>query len=253
MAVTIAIAGGISAIRRAGAALRRDAARDRRAAIGAIGAEAAAPLTHEARSAAGAIAAAGARMREARCECEHERHQHNEPASPYHCQIPLVILWIALISRQPRPVPQGWRGEISCYLAPWATTVGGHGDDGDGTRSRHQRWRPRRCIAPLPPRTHTHGEIGGAAFRRGPDRAVDERCLADQMAPRAHQLVLRAISADALRVVLPPLRSRLWLSLQFLLRRCRRASSAARSRAVVAARHRRDRALPRACRCGDGG
>ena len=84
-----------------------------------------------------------------------------------------------------------------------------------------------------------------------PDRAVDGRCLADQMAPRPCHLVFRAVPAGAARSVLHDLRRALSLPVQLLLRRRRPAPCAPAARPDHAPERRGCRRL--SCPCRQGG
>ena len=85
----------------------------------------------------------------------------------------------------------------------------------------------------------------------GSGRPVDAGREPDQVAPRAHDLVLRAVPAHAASAGLPRLRRRLRLSVQLLLRRGRPAPCAAPARPDHAAGQRPGRGLSRPCRrCG---
>src|SRR5581483_8434284 len=96
-----------------------------------------------------------------------------------------------------------------------------------------------------------HGDAGALMRarrpieRRGPGCPGDGRCEPDQMAPRAHHLVLRGLRAEALPAPLPRVRSALRILLQLLLRERRPAPSAAEARPSHAPVGRRGARLPR--------
>ena len=74
----------------------------------------------------------------------------------------------------------------------------------------------------------------GAALGRGPGAPVDARREPDQVAPRAHELVLRDLRARGAVAGLPPLPSRLPRALQLLLQDRRRAVRARAARPALA-------------------
>ena len=117
-------------------------------------------------------------------------------------------------------------------------------------QSRRQSMRREPLARRLPPRARGDRKARRASVGRGPDRAVDGRCLADEMASRTRHLVLRAIPAGAERSNLQDFRRALSVPVQFLLRRRRSAPCAPATRADHAAERRGCRRLSRACRCG---
>src|ERR1700749_2405908 len=90
-----------------------------------------------------------------------------------------------------------------------------------------------------------HGDCG-TAFARGPMRAAHAGCESDEMAPGAHDLVLRTHDPSA-RSQLRTLRGALRCDLQFLLSRSWHALHAHRSRTADTPRLGRGIWLPRAC------
>ena len=86
----------------------------------------------------------------------------------------------------------------------------------------------------------------GPAVGRGPDGPVDARRQPDQVAPGAHDVVLRDVHARARAAPLPPVPPGVRLPLQLVLRGDRRPASAGRARPDLPARGRRGRRLPRA-------
>ena len=91
-----------------------------------------------------------------------------------------------------------------------------------------------------------------AALAGRPDRAVDAGCQPDQVASGAHHVVLRNLRAAPAAAGLSPVRSGLRVSLQFLLRGGRPASSAAAARDDHAAGRRGDPGLSPARHGRDG-
>ena len=125
---------------------------------------------------------------------------------------------------------------------------------GGGARDeRHRRecgWRraSRHGREALRRRPRPHRGPGGAALARRPDRAVHARRQPGEVAPRAHDLVLRDLPAAAAPARLRPLPGGVRLPVQLLLRSGRAAARASEARDVDAAFQRRGRGLPRACR-----
>ena len=93
-------------------------------------------------------------------------------------------------------------------------------------------------------RAAAHGRARGAALRRGRDGAVDARREPREVAPRAHELVLRDLRARAGRAGRAAVPPRVRLPLQLLLRRGRAAAAAARARPPLAAAPRGRAPLP---------
>ena len=136
---------------------------------------------------------------------------------------------------------------------------GAHRNFAGSANRRHQAGAPNtqsfdearaRLARGFPPRAGGDRSARLASVGRGPDRAVDGRCLTDQMASRPRHLVLRAVSAGAERSDLQDLRRTLSVPVQLLLRRRRSAPRAPATRADHAAERRRRRRLSRPCRCG---
>ena len=136
------------------------------------------------------------------------------------------------------------RTAVSQALARWRQRL--RAGDGRAIARRSARALARR----VPPRARRDRAARRASVGRGPDRAVDGGCLADQMASRARHLVLRDVPAQAARSGLQDLRRALSLPVQFLLRRRRPAPRAPAARPDHAAERRRRRRLSRPCRCG---
>ena len=112
------------------------------------------------------------------------------------------------------------------------------------------RIRPRPLDRGVPPGARRDRAARGAAVAGRSGDPVDAGREPDQVASRAHDLVLRDLSASAEYPRLQDFRRTLRLPVQFLLRRRRPAPRAAEARADHAAERRRGRRLSRACRCG---
>ena len=89
-----------------------------------------------------------------------------------------------------------------------------------------------------------------AAERRRPDRAADGRRQSDEMAPGAHDLVLRELHPQAALAGLPRVLGRLRVLLQLLLREQRRAAAARAARAADAPVSAAGARVSRLCRRG---
>src|SRR3954468_8452442 len=76
---------------------------------------------------------------------------------------------------------------------------------------------PRSLGRRIPRRARGDRAPRRAAIGRGPDYPVDAGCEPDQMASRAHDMVLRAVSAEVLCAGLCRVRSALRLPVQLLL------------------------------------
>ena len=93
----------------------------------------------------------------------------------------------------------------------------------------------------------------GAALPRGRARPVHARRESREVAPRAHHLVLRGVRAAPARPEVPSISRGVCVPLQLVLRRGRRATSAAAAGPARTAAARRGAALPRERRRAHGG